>query len=50
MLWRTRYFFSKYPLFLKVRTDVVVDFPCVVASWFRQNFDQIESIFVLIFL
>ena len=24
---------------------VVIDFACVVASWFRQNFDQIESIF-----
>ena len=32
---------------------VVIDFPCVVASWFRQNFnwsDRKHFIFVLIFL
>ena len=36
-------FFSRYPLSLKL-VRVVIDFPCAVASWFRQNFDQIESI------
>ena len=57
MLWRTlswfvcrfRYFLVNMLYFWKLG-HVVVDFPCVVASWFRQNFDQIESIFVLIFL
>ena len=57
MLWRTlrwfvyrfRYFLVNILYFWK-RGHVVIAFPCVVASWFRQNFDQIESIFVLIFL
>ena len=34
-------------LYLWKPRRVVVEFPCVVASWFRQNFDQIESIFYL---
>ena len=25
---------------------MVIDFPGVVASWFRQNFDQIESFYI----
>ena len=33
---------------LKLR-HVVTDFPCLVASWFRQNFDQIESILQLFY-
>ena len=43
-------FFSRYPLSLIAKLKlghVVTDFPFVVASWFRQNFDQIESILYL---
>ena len=39
-------------LYLWKLGHVVIDFQCVVGSWFRQNFDQIESIlyyFVLMF-
>ena len=34
-------------LYLRKLGHVVIDFPCVVSSWFRQNFDQIESILYL---
>ena len=46
--------FNRYSLFLIMKartwTWLVIDFPCVVTSWFRetdQNFDQIESILYL---
>ena len=55
MLWRTlrqfvvyrfRYFLV-HILYLWKLGHVVIDFPYVVTSWFRQNFDQIESILYL---
>ena len=54
MLWRTlrqfvvcrfRYFLVDI-LYLWRLGHVVIDFPCVVASWFRQTFDQIESFYI----
>ena len=41
-----------YPLSLKAMLYdivVVIDFPFMVASWFRQKFDQIESVLELFF-
>ena len=43
---RFRYFLLDI-LYLWKLGRVVIDFPCVVSSWLRQNFDQIESILYL---
>ena len=42
VVYHFRYFFSRYPLSLKAKLKlghVVIDFPRVVAPWFRQNLD-----------